>query len=428
MELALALALALAQIIMVVTLILMISGRTPLYLTAVIGSSIAAIVAGVPLVGKAPVTLGKLINSGLNPVLVDMTGVLLFIGVMEKAGFLNVIIKKIVVVGCKLGGGPGVATAGGIAAGVIGALTGFTQPAITAVITGPAAVKLGVEPNKAAGAQSHAGTLGNYGGFTHPTQVAVIATAGITFGMLNVIGAIVGLTIFACSFVRLRQALKLENPAATNVSTEEIAAGLFEQADSVSFGIAIFPFIVLAVGFSLGYPIMFVGVLSSLIVILLAKMPLSRGEAVMLAGLTRIATPLFATISFLFMSAVINHVGLVTLLSGWLVPYLKVGPIQIMLLVSALAGLITQSNAASAAVVIPFLQVVMKAGSDPFAAAVVAAGGCAIMQYYLTGGPVTALPTVIPVIPGSELMTANKFMRPNILGGLAMLFLISFFL
>ena len=38
--------------------------------------------------------------------------------------------------------------AGGIAAGCIGALTGFTQPVITAVVTGPAAIRLGVDPNK----------------------------------------------------------------------------------------------------------------------------------------------------------------------------------------------------------------------------------------------------------------------------------------
>ena len=80
-----------------------------------------------------------------------MTGILLFIGIMQATGFLDVIVRDIVLVGNKIGGGPGVCTAGGIAAGLIGALTGFTQPVITAVITGPAAVRLGVDPNKAAG-------------------------------------------------------------------------------------------------------------------------------------------------------------------------------------------------------------------------------------------------------------------------------------
>ncbi len=38
-----------AQILMVITLLLMISGKTPLYMTAIIGSAIAAVVAGFPL-------------------------------------------------------------------------------------------------------------------------------------------------------------------------------------------------------------------------------------------------------------------------------------------------------------------------------------------------------------------------------------------
>ena len=40
------------------------------------------------------------------------------------------------------------------------------------------------------------------------------------------------------------------------------------------------------------------------------------------------------------------------------------------------------------------------------------------MQYFLTGGPVAALATAIPVIPGSDLKTANRFQRPSILAGL----------
>ena len=69
-----------AQIIMLLTLILMITGRTPLYLTAIIGSVAASLAAGFPLTGKADVTISKLITSALSPVIVDMLGVLLFIG------------------------------------------------------------------------------------------------------------------------------------------------------------------------------------------------------------------------------------------------------------------------------------------------------------------------------------------------------------
>ena len=416
-----------AQILMVTTLVLMISGKTPLYLTAVIGATITALVAGFPLSGAADVTILKMVNAGLHPVIADMAGVLLFIGIMQKAGFLDVIIKKIIEVGRKLGGGPGVAAGGGIAAGIVGALTGFTQPAITAVVTGPAAVKLGVDPHKAAGIQAHAGHLGNFGGFTHPTMVAVVATAGITFGMINVIGATVALSIFAISYYRLKREEIQKGFKLSDETVKEIAATLEANDSGISFGKAIFPFLILCVGFALGYPVFIVGILSCLLVAFIAKMPLFEGEKAMMEGVSKIAVPLVATVSFLYMSAVIRNIALVAVVSDFLAPVLTVAPIQIMLLVSALTGLITQSNAASAAIVIPFLQIVMTFNVNPLGAAVAAAGGCALMQYYLTGGPVAALATTIPVIPGSELKTANKFQRPSILGGLLVLFVITFF-
>ena len=40
-----------AQLIMLATLILMITGRTPIYMTAITGAAISAIVAGFPLAG-----------------------------------------------------------------------------------------------------------------------------------------------------------------------------------------------------------------------------------------------------------------------------------------------------------------------------------------------------------------------------------------
>lgn len=81
-----------AQIIMLLTLLVMILGRAPLYITATIGSTLAAIAAGFPLIGKDPNSIGKLLVSAMNPVIIDMLGVLLFIGIMQKTGFLNVII------------------------------------------------------------------------------------------------------------------------------------------------------------------------------------------------------------------------------------------------------------------------------------------------------------------------------------------------
>lgn len=411
---------AAAQIVMIATLVLMVSGFTPLYTTAIIGSALAALIAGFPLSGGADITISKLINSSLNPVIADMTGVLLFIGVMQATGFLDVIIKAIIRIGRKIGGGPGVATAGGVAAGVIGAMTGFTQPAITGVVTGPAAIKLGVDPNKAAGITAHAGHFGNFAGFTHPTQVALIAAAGIGFGAINVAGAFVALFIFAVSYLRLRHSMKKAGTTLSPEQMESIAAEYEKNTTGISTGTAFIPFIVLFLGFVLGFPVFLVGLVAGLLCIILAKMPPKEGEKHMLEGVGKIATPIVATIGFLFMSAVIRNVGLVDLIHKYMEPLLDVSPLLVMWLVAVLTGFITQSYGASGAVVLPVLAVVIQAGANPLAAVIAAAGGASTMQYFLTGGPVAALATVIPVIPGSELRAANRFQRPSIVCGAVM--------
>jgi len=420
-----------AQIIMGITIVAMVSGKVPIYLTAFVGSIIAALAAGFGispgfmfghLGGTAvfdsngnPQFLANLLAAGLNAVIIDMLGVLLFIGIMEKVGFLNAIVVKVMHFGNKMGGGPGVCTAGGIAAGIIGGMTGFTQPAITGVITGPPAVDMGVDKNKVAGVLAHAGHLGNFGGFTHPTMIAVIATAGITFGAINVIGAVVALSIFAASFIRLRRDMK---------GVTEMKELSSDIKTDIPFGKAITPFIVLVTAFVIGIPVVVSGLLAAFVVVMITGKDFIQGEKTMMEGLTRIIVPLFATASFLFMSRVISEIGLVTLFSNLLEPILAFSPILIMLLVSSLAGFFTQSNAASIPIIIPFLLIVLDQGANPLAAAVAAAGGPAIMQYYLTGGPVAALSTVVPVIEGSDLKTANKFQRPSILVGMAVLFVI----
>ena len=407
----------LAQILMGTTLVLMVSGVTPLYTTAILGSAIAGLAAGFPLAGSAPVTVAKLINGGLNPVIADMTGVLLFIGVMQSAGFLDVIIKAIIRLGRKVGGGPGVAAAGGIAAGIIGALTGFTQPVITGAITGPAAVKLGVDPSKAAGLISHAGHFGNFAGFTHPSQVALIAAAGVGFGAINVAGAIVSLTIFTVSYLRLQNSMKSSGTVLTQEQMEAIAAE-YERSDrGISTGVAFLPFLILLIGFVLGFPVFLVGLVAGVSTIFLGKINAKQGEAYMLEGVGKIATPIVATIGFLFMSSTIRNVGLVDLIGQIMAPALDFSPVLVMWVIAALTGLLTQSYAASGAVILPILQVVLQAGADPLAALIAACGGASTMQYFLTGGPVAALATAIPVIPGSELRQANKFQRPSILCG-----------
>lgn len=415
-----------AQMLMLITIALMISGFTPLYMTAIIGSTLTAVVAGIPLSGAADVTVQALIINALNPVIADMTGVLMFIGIMDYTGFLDVIVREVIKIGRKIGGGAGVAAGGGIAAGAIGALTGFTQPAITATITGPAATKLGADPNEVAGIQAHAGHFGNYAGFTHPTQVAVIATAGIGFGMINVVGAIVSLSIFAISYYRIKKNQKARGTTLSEAEINEIMAEFEDDSGGTSIGKAMLPFLILLVGFILGLPVFIVGTTAAIGAVLLSDVGISEGESEMLKGVEKIATPLTATIAFMFMSGVINEIGIVSALSDQLAPILSVAPIQVMLIVSAVTGLITQSNGASAAIVIPFLSIVLESGASPLGAAIAAAGGAAIMQYFLTGGPVAALSTVIPVVPGSDLKGANRFQRPSILGGLLVLFLITF--
>ena len=72
-----------AIVLMVLTLILMVVGKTPLYLTAIIGSALAALAAGFPISGKSEVSLAKLINESLNPVIADMAGAVFFIPEVE---------------------------------------------------------------------------------------------------------------------------------------------------------------------------------------------------------------------------------------------------------------------------------------------------------------------------------------------------------
>lgn len=49
-----------AQLCMLATLILMITGKTPIYLTAITGAAISALVAGFPLAGAEGMTITKM--------------------------------------------------------------------------------------------------------------------------------------------------------------------------------------------------------------------------------------------------------------------------------------------------------------------------------------------------------------------------------
>ncbi|MGO1460293.1 MAG: SLC13 family permease [Flaviflexus sp.] len=408
-----------AQIVMGLTLVLMVIGKTPLYTTAIVGATLAALVFGIPVTSDADVvTIKSLVVSGLNPVIADMAGVLVFIGAMEHTGYLRVLVNAIIRQGNRISGGPGVATSGGIAAGLIGAFTGFTQPAITAVVTGPASVKLGVDPNKSAGTHAHAGHLGNFAGFTHPTLLAVIATTGITFGWINAIGLGTALAIFLVSFLRMRGDVK-DRAKHSPAELKEALKDFQRKDEEPATWWVLLPFLILVVGFAMGYPVFVVGFIVSVIVMLMARTNPMDTERSMLESVQRVAVPLIATIGFLYMSAVIGAIGIADLLGDWFEPLIDTAPIITLILVSAVAGLLTQSNSASAAIILPMLSIVMATGDvNPLAAAAAAAGPTAVMQYFLTGGPVAALATTIPVVPDSDLKLANKFQRPSQLVGL----------
>ena len=411
-----------AQIIMVLTLIIMIIGKAPLYITAVVGGVCSALAAGFPLAGSDANAISKILISALNPVIVDMLGVLLFIGIMQKCGYMDVVIWNIMDFGRRHGGAPGIATAAGLAAALLGALTAFTQPVITATIAGPAAVKLGLSPNKTSGIISMANTVANACGFTHPTMLAILAVTGVHFGLINAWAFAGSIWIYIFAYWRARREMIREglpiNPVGQTL--EKLPEG------APSFKKAIFPFIVLCVAFFSGVPVFLVGMGTGILIIFMERMTLAQGEKAMISGVSQISIPIVAIISLMFMSNVINRIGLVELIAEYAVPYIAMAPIQILFLISAIAGTITQSNAASAPIVLPFTQVAMNMGCDPLGVSFAAITGCAIMQLFLTGGALTALPVVAGVIPGTVQKVANRWQRPAMLVGLSVCFLITF--
>ncbi len=413
-----------AQIIMVLTVVVMITGIAPLYITAVVGGVASALAAGFPLTGADPNAISKILIASMHSVIVDMLGVLLFIGIMQKCGYMDVIIWNIMDFGRRYGGAPGIATAAGLAAALLGALTAFTQPVITATVAGPAAVKLGLSPNKTAGIISMANTVANTCGFTHPTMLAILAITGVHFGMINVWAFIGSIWIYVFCYWRARKEMLAEGLPLKpeGASLEALPEG------SPSFKKAIFPFLVLCVAFFAGVPVFLVGMGTGILITLMEKMTLNDGEKAMISGVAQISIPIVAIISLMFMSNVINRIGLVTTLAAYVQPFLSMAPVQILFFISFMAGLVTQSCAAAAAIVLPFTQIVINMGVDPLATSFAAITGCAIMQLFLTGGALTALPVVAGVIPGTVQKVANRWQRPAMLVGSGVCFLLTFVL
>lgn len=416
-----------SQCLMVVVLLLMITGKSPLYLTAILGSALVAVIAGFPFSGNSPITVAKLVNSGLISVIADMTGVLMFIGILEATGYLAAIVRSVIRFGTRFGGAPRVIAAGAVSSGIIGMLTGYAPPIVTGAIACPAAVKMGLDPNRAAGSQGHAGILGNFGGFTHPTQVALIATAGIGFGMINVAGIVIALSVIFAAFVRNYTYMKKEGKLMSREQAEKMLAETEgEDAKKTSSGKAFLPFLLLMIGFAVGLPVFIVGIACGTLTLVMAHVQPSRGEKMMIEGLKRMSIPLLATIGFVFMGSVIKTIGLTATISTILQPLLNISPLMVMILVSLFAGTVTQSYSASGALTIPLMPVVIAAGASPLAACIAACGPAAIFQHFLTGGPVANLPTLIPVTPGSNLKDANLFQRPNHVVGLIVCMLIAY--
>jgi len=413
-----------AQIIMVLTLLVMIFGIAPLYLAAVVGTTLAALAAGFPLIGSSPDSISKLLVGAMNPVIVDMLGVLLFVGIMKKSGYMDVIIWKIMEIGRKKGGAPGIATAAGLAAALLGALTAFTQPVIMATIAGPAATRLGLSPNKTSAIISMANTVANNAGFTHPTMLAILGLTGVKFGLINFWGFAGSIGIYIFAYYRAKREMLQEGIEIRKDLDEDSSITL--PGNAPPFIKAFFPFLILCITFFMGVPVFLVGVGCSILVIIMAGMNLQEGEKSMVSGVAQIAIPIVAIISLMFMSNVIGKIGLVKLVAEYVKPYIVIAPIQILLIISALAGIITQSNAASAPIVLPFVQIVLGLGADPLAVSFAAITGCAIMQLFLSGGALTALPVVAGVIPGTNQKIANKWQRPCMLVGLGVSFLLTF--
>lgn len=239
--------------------------------------------------------------------------------------------------------------------------------------------------------------------------------------MVNVWGALTAFAIMGCAFWRMRRHV-LAKGGSMKFTTEQLEAVLekFEgEGDkaTVKTWVAFVPFICLFVGASTGLPIFLVCFACALLVIILAHRNLMKSEADMVKGVKMISIPFVATVVFMFLSGVINNTGVLDVMSEVFKPLLNTAPMLLMFIVALLAGIVTQSYLASAAIILPFCTLVLGAGADPMAVAVAATSGGNLGQYFLTGGPISGLNTVIPVVPGSELMCANKFQRPNHVAG-----------
>ncbi len=237
--------------------------------------------------------------------------------------------------------------------------------------------------------------------------------------MVNVWGLVVAAAVMSIAWYRMRTHVRKED-LLKKMSAEEIKQLLDkfnkDKKANVSSWIAFTPFIILIVAASSGAPIFIVCFFCALLTSLLARRDLQKSQGEMIEGVRMIAVPFIATIVFLFMSGVIKNTGFVDTIAKFFEPLLAYSPELLMFLISIITGIITQSLAASSAILLPFLSVVLTAGADPMASSVAAIAG----QYW------SVLPDrrsgfrlkyCDPCVPGSDLVKANLFQRPNYLFG-----------
>lgn len=406
--------------IIVITLLIMSTGRAPLYLTAVLGGVAALLADGVPLSGESVDTVSTILKGALHPLpVVDMLGVLLFIGIMKQSGCMDTILRALMRIGRHQGGAPGIAAAAAFTAALLGTLSAYTQPALTAAVAGPAAVRLGMQPKEAAGMISLANALSNACSFTHPTFVAVLAVTGVSFGLINVLGFFGVMWILIFAYFRVRRDLKRRG---VTRQYNDDGTGVISRS---AVWLAVLPFLILCGGIMADVPIFLAGIVAGLFVCLMKRMTLTHGESAMMSG---ISIPIMAALSLLFLASVMDRVGFTDAVVRLAKPFMMVAPIQILYIISALTGLLTQSSSASAAVVLPVTQAAIQMGCEPLDVTFAAVTGCAVMQLFMTGGAVTSLSLVVKVIPGTVQRDANLWQRPIILADAAVCFLMTFFI
>ena len=131
--------------------------------------------------------------------------------------------------------------------------------------------------------------------------------------MFNVWGALSAFAIMGAAYWRMKHRIISEGGQVSRFSKEQIERILndFENTDNISSVKAFIPFIVLLVFAATGIPIFVVCFVAALLTIALSRRPMMQSEADMVEGVKMLSVPFTAIIIFLFLSGVINNVGVI---------------------------------------------------------------------------------------------------------------------